>query len=82
MHFEVFVHYAHFRCLSHRRAAQDVVAVAMGDDRTVDRARRVDEKPARLAIEPPFWPTIIDSVGCSQPTFSAPEPRLLILGSQ
>jgi hypothetical protein len=36
----------------------------------------------RLAIEHPSWPTIIDSGGCSQPTLSAPEPRLLILGSQ
>ena len=38
-------------------------------------------KNARLAIEHPPWPTIIDSVGCSRPTLSAPEPRLLILGS-
>ena len=37
---------------------------------------------ARLAIEHPSRPTIIDSVGCSRPTLFAPEPRLLILGSQ
>jgi len=37
---------------------------------------------ARLAIEHPLWPTIIDSDACSKPTLSAPEPTLLILGSQ
>jgi hypothetical protein len=37
---------------------------------------------ARLAIEHPSRPTIIDSVGCSRPTLFTPEPRLLILGSQ
>jgi hypothetical protein len=37
---------------------------------------------ARLAIKHPSWPTIIDSVGCSSPTLSAPEPTFLILGSQ
>jgi hypothetical protein len=39
-------------------------------------------KDARLAILPPFWPTIIDSGACVRPTFIAPEPTLLILGSQ
>ena len=37
---------------------------------------------ARLAIEPPSRPTIIDSGSCSRPTFIAPEPTVLILGSQ
>ena len=37
---------------------------------------------ARLAIEHPSRPTIIDSVGCSRPTLFAPGPRLLIRGSQ
>jgi hypothetical protein len=37
---------------------------------------------ARLAIEHPLWPIIIDSDACSKPTLSAPEPTLLILGSQ
>jgi hypothetical protein len=39
-------------------------------------------KRARLAIEHPSWPTIIDSGTCVRPTLIAPEPRLLILGSQ
>jgi len=37
---------------------------------------------ARLAIEHPSRPTIIDSGTCSRPILSAPEPTLLILGSQ
>jgi hypothetical protein len=37
---------------------------------------------ARLAIEHPSRPTIIDSGTCVRPTLSASEPRLLILGSQ
>lgn len=36
---------------------------------------------ARLALKHPSWPTIIDSVVCSRPTLSAPEPRLLSQGS-
>jgi hypothetical protein len=37
---------------------------------------------ARLAIEHPSQPTFIDSVGCPRSTFSAPEARVLSLGSQ
>jgi hypothetical protein len=37
---------------------------------------------ARLAIEYPSRPTLIDSGMCARPTLIAPEPRLLILGSQ
>jgi hypothetical protein len=35
-----------------------------------------------LAIEHPSRPTLIDSIGGARPTFIAPEPTLLILGSQ
>jgi hypothetical protein len=37
---------------------------------------------ARLAMEHPSWPTIIDSGACVRPTSIAPEPKLLILGLQ
>jgi hypothetical protein len=36
---------------------------------------------ARLAIEHHFWPIIIDSGRALRPTFIAPEPTVLILGS-
>jgi hypothetical protein len=36
---------------------------------------------ARLALEHPSWPTIIDSILCSRPTLFAPEPGLLPQGS-
>ena len=39
-------------------------------------------KDGRLAIEHPFRPTLIDSGRALRPTLIAPEPRLLILGSQ
>jgi hypothetical protein len=35
----------------------------------------------RLALMAPSGPTVMDSAGCSRPTCSAPEPRVLILGS-
>jgi len=37
-------------------------------------------KDARLAIEHPSWPIIIDSGMCARLTLSAPEPTVLILG--
>ena len=48
----------------------------------IDKCCGLQWKRAWLAIGHPCWPTMIESVGCSRPTLSAPEPRLLILGSQ
>jgi hypothetical protein len=58
------------------------VAVATATQHGIPTCCGLQWKSIRLAIEHPFWPTIIDSGACVRPTFIAPEPTVLILGSQ